>query len=82
MEPAAWINDFLAWAWERHNNVLNQYIKVALRPAAGPALGTCRIIDKAVAGPAAPWHDGRERGKSMNRLQNPTSGRQVRGARP
>jgi hypothetical protein len=42
----------------------------------------CRIIDRAVAGPAAPWHDGRERGKRMNRRQNPTSGLQVRGARP
>jgi hypothetical protein len=42
----------------------------------------CRIIDRAVAGPAAPWHDGRERGKSMNRRQIPTSGRQWRGARP
>jgi hypothetical protein len=42
----------------------------------------CRIIDKAVAWPALPWHDGRERGKRMNRRQNPTSGRQVRGARP
>ncbi len=27
MEPAAWINDFLAWAWERHNNVLSRYIR-------------------------------------------------------
>ena len=42
----------------------------------------CRIIDKAVAGPALPWHDGRERGKRMNRPQIPNSGRQVPGARP
>jgi hypothetical protein len=42
----------------------------------------CRIIDRAVAGPASPWHDGRERGRRMNRPQIPTSGRQVRGVRP
>ena len=42
----------------------------------------CRIIHKAVAGPASPWHDGRERGKRMNRRQIPTSGRQTGGARP
>ena len=27
MEPAAWINDFLAWAWERHHNVLSRYVR-------------------------------------------------------
>ena len=42
----------------------------------------CRIIGKAVAGPALPWHDGRERGKRMNQRQIPTYGRQARGARP
>jgi hypothetical protein len=27
MESAGWINDFLAWAWERHHNVLSWYIR-------------------------------------------------------
>jgi hypothetical protein len=27
MEPAAWINDFLAWAWEGHHNVLSWYVR-------------------------------------------------------
>ena len=41
-----------------------------------------RIIYRAVAGPAPPWHDGRERGKRMNRRQIPTRGSRTRGARP
>jgi hypothetical protein len=90
MEPAAWINDFLAWAWERHHNVLSRYVRplFVLPLAYMPACGllrrgvACRIIDRAVAGPAAPWHDGRERGRRMNRRQIPTSGGRVRGARP
>ncbi len=27
MEVAAWINDFLGWAWERHHNVLSWYVR-------------------------------------------------------
>jgi hypothetical protein len=27
MDPAAWTNDFLAWTWERHHNVLSWYIR-------------------------------------------------------
>jgi hypothetical protein len=27
MESAAWINDLLGWAWERHHNVLSWYIR-------------------------------------------------------
>ena len=92
MDLAGWIDDFLGW--ERRHNVLSWYIRSSIPSGApfigrasdivglyrGPAEPSRRLSE--VAGPASPWHDGRERGKSMNRRQLPSSGCRARGARP